>query len=598
MSTERTGCGVSRAADTGAAATIFGWVDRRRDHGGLIFLDVRDHTGILQVVIDPDSAREAHEAAHGVRLEYVVRVHGSVRLREPHNVNPRRDTGEVELRADELEVLSAARTPPFAVNDDTDVEEGLRLRHRYLDLRRPRLQRNLRARARFIAELRTVMGAQGFTEVETPMMIRATPEGARDYLVPSRLQRGSFYALPQSPQLYKQLCMVAGVDRYFQIARCMRDEDLRADRQPEFTQLDVEMSFVDEEDVFAVLERAISAAWSVTGFRGVVTAPFPRLTWRESMDRYGVDKPDVRFGMELRDLTDAVRTCGFRVFADAVAAGGVVKGLAVPGGTDLTRGDIEGRLTEVVRTFKARGLAHLWNRDDGWQGGIAKFFSASELDAIGTATGAGRGDAVLMVADHPAVVAAALGALRNHLGAERRLADPDELAMIWVTEFPMFERDEDTGELTPLHHPFTMLHGDDVGLLETDPLRIRSRAYDIVLNGREIGSGSIRITDPAIQERVFAAMGIDSQSAQQKFGFLLEAFQYGVPPHGGFAAGIERLVMEGLGEENIRDVIAFPKNQQAQEPMTGAPTAVEESQLSDLGLRIQPNPGLNSRTVR
>ena len=568
--------------------TVFGWVDRRRDHGGLIFLDLRDHSGILQVVINPETAPDAHANAHGVRLEYVMRVHGTLRAREPHNINPRRDTGEVELYADECEVLSVAKTPPFPVNEETDVEEALRLRHRYLDLRRARLQRNLRSRARFIAALRTVMGDMGFTEIETPMMIRATPEGARDYLVPSRLQHGSFYALPQSPQLYKQLCMVAGLDRYFQIARCMRDEDLRADRQPEFTQLDIEMSFVDEEDVFAVLEQAISSAWSASDFRGNIATPFPRISWHEAMDRFGVDKPDMRFGMELRDLSQAVRTSSFRVFADALSAGGVVKGIVVPGGGDLTRGDIEGRLTDVARTFKARGLAYLWRREEGWQGGIVKFFSADELEEITVATGAQVGDAVLMVADRPAVVAAALGALRNHIARERSLADPQALAMVWVTEFPMFERDEDTGEVTPLHHPFTMLHRDDIDLLESDPLRIRSRAYDIVLNGREIGSGSIRITDPAIQERVFAAIGIDAQEAERKFGFLLEAFQYGVPPHGGFAAGVERMVMAGLGEENIRDVIAFPKNQQAQEPMTGAPAAVEEEQLSELGLLLRP----------
>jgi aspartyl-tRNA synthetase len=595
LSTERTLCGAPRASDAGTAMTVFGWVDRRRDHGGLIFLDLRDHSGVLQVVINPQTAPRAHAAAQGVRLEYVMRVSGTLRPREPHNVNLRLATGEVELHAEECAVLSVARTPPFPVNEETEVDESLRLRHRYLDLRRPRLQHNLRARATFIAHLRSVMGEMGFTEIETPMMIRATPEGARDYLVPSRLQHGSFYALPQSPQLYKQLCMVAGLDRYFQIARCMRDEDLRADRQPEFTQLDIEMSFVDEEDVFAVLERAISSAWSASGFRGAIVTPFPRLSWHEAMDRYGVDKPDVRFGVELRDLTEAVRSSSFRVFADAVSAGGVVKGIAVPGGGDLTRGDIEGRLTEVVRTFKARGLAYLWRREHGWEGGIAKFFSPDELEAIGNLTGAQVGDAVLMVADQPAVVAAALGALRVHIARERALADPDRLAMIWVTDFPMFERDAQTGAVIPLHHPFTMIHGDDIDLLASDPLRIRSRAYDIVLNGREIGSGSIRITDPAVQERVFAAMGIDAEAAQRKFGFLLEAFQYGVPPHGGFAAGIERLVMEGLGEDNIRDVIAFPKNQQAQEPMTGAPAPVEEAQLTELGLALRVAPAA-SRT--
>ena len=364
--------------------------------------------------------------------------------------------------------------------------------------------------------------------------------------------------------------MVAGLDRYFQIARCMRDEDLRADRQPEFTQLDVEMSFIDEEDIFAVLETVISRAWQEAGFHGRIATPFPRLSWHEAMDRYGSDKPDTRFGLELQDLTEVARGCGFRVFADAVAKGGVVKGITVRGGADLTRGRIEGELLGVVKTFRARGLAHLWRRDSGWAGGIAKF--------------------LLMVADHAAVVAAALGALRLHLGRERGLYDPDRLDMIWVTEFPMYERDEETGALAPLHHPFTMVHDDDLELLESDPLRVRSRAYDIVLNGREIGSGSIRITDPGVQERVLRSLGMSDEEAQAKFGFLLEAFQYGAPPHGGFAAGVERLVMEGLREDNIREVIAFPKNQQAQEVMTDAPADVDPAQLEELGIALRPRP--------
>jgi aspartyl-tRNA synthetase len=369
----------------------------------------------------------------------------------------------------------------------------------------------------------------------------------------------------------------------------MRDEDLRADRQPEFTQLDVEMSFIDEEDIFAVLEQVISEAWEEAGFAGRIRTPFPRITWHEAMDRYGSDKPDTRFGLELRDLTEVARGCGFRVFADAVARGGVVKAIAVPGGADLTRGRIEGELTGVVSTFRARGLAHLWRREQGWEGGIAKFFTPEELQRIAEITGAAPGDAVLMVADRPAVVAASLGALRVHLARERGLLDPDRLDMIWVTEFPMFEREE-TGALAPLHHPFTMVHADDVELLESDPLRIRSRAYDIVLNGREIGSGSIRITDPEVQARVFRALGMSEEEAHAKFGFLLEAFQYGVPPHGGFAAGVERLVMEGLREENIREVIAFPKNQQAQELMTDAPAEVDPAQLEELGIALRPRP--------
>jgi aspartyl-tRNA synthetase len=590
MATERTWCGEPRAADVGRRMAVYGWVDRRRDFGGLTFVDLRDRSGILQVVLNPATDPEAHRAAQKVRSEWVLRVEGELRLRGPENVNPRRDTGEVELHATACTVLSAARTPPFPVNEETEVDERLRLQHRYLDLRRPRLQRNLAARARFIAGLRRAMDGLGFVEIETPMLIRATPEGARDYLVPSRVSPGRFYALPQSPQLYKQLCMVAGIDRYFQIARCLRDEDLRADRQPEFTQLDIEMSFADEEDVFAVLERVISHAWAEAGFAGRIATPFPRLTWHEAMSRYGTDKPDTRFGLELHDLTEVVRGSSFRVFADAVAAGGVVRGIAVPGGADLSRRRIEGELTGVVSTYRARGLAHMWRRESGWEGGVSRFFEADELDRLGELTGAAPGDAVLMVADRPAVAAAALGALRVHLGRERRLQDPDRLDMIWVTDFPMFERDEETGGLAPLHHPFTMPHPDDVGLLESDPLRIRSRAYDIVLNGREIGSGSIRITDPALQESVFRALGMDAAEARQKFGFLLDAFEYGVPPHGGFAAGVERLVMEGLRVENIREVIAFPKNQQAQEVMTEAPAPVDPRQLEELGIALRPRP--------
>jgi aspartyl-tRNA synthetase len=589
VSTERTYCGIPRAAGSGQQATVFGWVDRRRDHGGLIFIDLRDHTGIIQVVIDPNDAPEAHRAVHEARLEWVLRFDGEIRMRSPENVNPKRETGEVELRARACTVLAVAKTPPFPVNEDTEVDEQVRLRHRYLDLRRVHLQRNLRARAKFCTELRRAMAEIGFLEIETPMMIRATPEGARDYLVPSRLFRGSFYALPQSPQLYKQLSMVAGFDRYFQLARCMRDEDLRADRQPEFTQLDIEMSFVDEDDVFAALEHAIPSAWEACNFRGGrLTVPFPRMTWRHAMDFYGVDKPDTRFALLLSDLTAIVETSGFRVFADAVAAGGIVKGICVKGGDDLSRSDIEGQLTEVARGAKARGLAYIWKRDDGWQGGIAKFFSAEELESIGAATSAETGDCVLMVADRPSVVHAALGAVRNHLGRVRRLYDDERLEMLWVTEFPMFERSDETGEISAAHHPFTMIHADDLDKLESDPLAVRSRAYDLVVNGREIGSGSIRITDLVIQQRVLAALGIDAEEAHRKFGFLLEAFEYGVPPHGGWAGGIDRMIMEGVGTDNIRDVIAFPKNQQAQEPMTDAPAPVDAAQLLDLGVAILP----------
>jgi len=408
--------------------------------------------------------------------------------------------------------------------------------------------------------------------------------------VPSRIFPGNVYALPPSPQLYKQLCMVAGLDRYFQLARCARDEDLRADRQPEFTQLDIEMSFVDEDDIMAAMEYAISHAWVEAGFAGSIPAQFPRMTWHEAMDRFGSDKPDTRFGMELWDLTEELRSTEFKVFAGAIAAGGQVKGITVPGGAEMTRGDIEGELTQVARAQGAKGLAYLWHRADGWQGGIAKFFSEAELAEIGRISGAAVGDAVLMVADRPRIVADALGQLRTHLCRKLDLCDRERIDILWVTEFPMFEEDKETGAISPAHHPFTMLHADDVDLLESEPLKIRSRAYDVVINGRELGSGSIRITDPGIQQRVFRALGIDDDEARRKFGFLLDAFEYGVPPHGGFAAGVDRLVMEGLREENIRDVIAFPKNQQAQELMTGAPAPADDAQLRDVGLTRLPLP--------
>ncbi|MGH7686866.1 MAG: aspartate--tRNA ligase [Candidatus Dormibacteria bacterium] len=589
MTTARTKCGAPRAADAGTAMTVFGWVDRRRDHGGLIFLDLRDRSGILQVVIDPRESPEAHAAAHEVRLEWILRVEGSLHLRDPANVNAKRDTGEVELRANACTVLAQAATPPFAVNEDTEVDEQLRLRYRYLDLRRPKLQRNMMARARLCTELRRALHELEFLEIDTPLLIRATPEGARDYLVPSRLFHGSFFALPQSPQLYKQLTMVAGFDRYFQLAHCMRDEDLRADRQPEFTQLDIEMSFVDEEDVYAALEHAIPAAWNACEFRGApLRVPFPRITYHDAMERYGVDKPDTRFDLLLHDVTDAVGKGGFTTFANLVTKGGIVKAICVKGGDDLTRSDMENRLLEIARGAGAKGLAYLWKRADGWQGGIAKFFTAEELEALGIAVDAEVGDCVLMVADQPLVVAAALGALRNHLGRARRLYDEPSVALIWVTDFPMFLRSEETGDIVPAHHPFTMVNPDDLDRLESDPLSVGSRAYDLVLNGRELGGGSIRITDPAIQRRVFAAIGIDAETARRRFGFLLEAFEFGAPPHGGFAGGIDRMLMEGLGEDNIRDVIAFPKNQQAQEPMTGSPAPVDDAQLLELGLALRP----------
>ncbi|MGC8461196.1 MAG: aspartate--tRNA ligase [Candidatus Dormibacteria bacterium] len=584
MTTERTGCGVPRKDLAGSRMTVYGWVDRRRDHGGVIFIDLRDRSGILQIVINSDKAHEAYEQAKDVRLEWVLKVTGELRMRDPEAINPNKTTGEVELHVSECEILARAATPPFPVNEDSEVDESIRLRYRYLYLRRDRIQRNLKKRATFVHALRTAMMEQDFTEIETPLLIRATPEGARDYLVPSRIFPGSFYALPQSPQLYKQLCMVGGLDRYFQIARCLRDEDLRADRQPEFTQLDIEMSFVSEEDIFQVLERTLSTAWNAAEFNGTLPSTFPRMTWREAMDRYGVDKPDVRFGLELVDLGPVFRNTSFKVFADVLAKGGVVKGIVIPGGCDIPRSDMEHTFMDIVHRARAHGLTYLYYREEGWVGPAAKFLSADEWETFDKLTQANRGDAVVIVADTPGRTAAALGSLRNHLGAVRKLYDPRENAILWVTEFPMFERDEDTGVVGALHHPFTMVHADDIDKMTSDPLMVRSRAYDIVMNGREIGSGSIRITNPDIQRKVFEALSISPEDQQRKFGFLLEAFEYGPPPHGGFAAGIDRLIMEGLREENIRDVIAFPKNQQAQELMTMAPALVDEAQLRELGI--------------
>lgn len=587
MGTERVWCGEMRATHEGQGVTVYGWVDRRRDHGGLTFFDLRDRTGVVQIVVNADIAPELHEQLRPVRLEWVLCINGKVRRRSAESVNSKLPTGEVELHAEDCTILAAAKTLPFAVNEDAVVEELVRLQYRYLDLRRPLMQGALRQRARFYSGIRRAMEGMDFTEIETPTMTRAMPEGARDYLVPSRITPGHFYALAQSPQLYKQLCMVGGLERYYQIAHCWRDEDLRADRQPEFTQLDLEMSFVDEEDVFAVCETAIASAWKTADFHGTIRTPFPRLTWHDVMRRYGVDKPDVRFGMELCDLTDALRHCQFRVFTQVIDKGGEVKAITVPGGVDLTRTAIEEEWADVARAYGAKGLAYLWRHQNEWQGSIAKFFSDDELQAIGTTCNAAPGDAVLMVADEPSVVAAALGELRNQLARKRKMFDPDTMAMIWVTEFPMFERNIDGSGVSAMHHPFTMMHPDDLDLMESQPLSIRARAYDIVLNGRECGSGSIRITDPSIQQRVFRTLGISPEQAQQKFGFLLTAFEYGVPPHGGFAAGLDRLVMEGLGLDNIRDVIAFPKNQQAQEVMTNAPAEVDDKQLAEVGLQLR-----------
>ncbi len=585
--TPRSFCGTLRADHAGQTVDVYGWVHRRRDHGGLIFIDLRDRTGTVQVKFDPAHA-DAHRGAGELRLEYVVHVRGVVKRRPPGAENREIATGEVEVEALEVAVLNRAKTPPFAINEDAAVEEQLRLRYRYLDLRRPAMSAHLRLRHQVVKAIRDFLDREGFVEIETPVLIRSTPEGARDYLVPSRLKPGHFYALAQSPQLYKQLLMVAGVDRYFQIARCYRDEDLRADRQPEFTQLDLEMSFVSEDDVLDVIERCFAHVWaSVLGVQ--VPVPFRRISYADAMARYGIDKPDLRYGLEIQDLTDAFRRTTFQVFRQVLDQGGVVRGIRIPDGAGLAGKEIAA-LTDVARSEKAKSLAY-WHREgEGWHSPIVKFFTASELDALERLTAAASGDLVVAVADRADVAAGALAAVRRHAARQHRLIPDGGYEFVWVTDFPMFEISQETGAITSVHHPFTAPHPDDLERLESEPLTVRARAYDLVLNGTELGSGSIRIHQPALQQRVFGGLGMTQDEAARRFGFLLEAFEYGAPPHGGFAYGIDRVVMLASGEDTIRDVIAFPKTQQAEELMTGAPATVDPNQLRELGLELRRPP--------
>jgi aspartyl-tRNA synthetase len=565
-----------RADDIGEAVVICGWVASRRDHGGKVFLDVRDAAGILQVVVDPQLP--GLEVAHRLRSEWVVRVSGSVRARPEGTVNDELPTGAVEVIAAGIEVLNEAEPPPFPLDDRVDVDEVLRLRHRYLDLRRAPMQRNLRLRGAVNRVIREAMADQGFVEIETPMLIASTPEGARDFVVPSRLRPGEFYALPQSPQLFKQLLMVGGFDRYFQIARCLRDEDLRSDRQFEFMQLDVEMTFADQEDVLDAVTIAVLAAAAVAR-PGEAPATVPRMTWHEAMERYGSDKPDVRFAMELVELTDVFGDTEFRAFAGAES----VKGIRVEGLGDAPRSRLDA-LTERAKSLGALGLVWLRVRDGGvLESPVQKFLSEPEQLALVDALGAVPGDLLLLVAGARAMVRSVLGALRLDLG--RPAVTEGGLQFLWVVDFPLFEAD-DEGEPTPMHHPFTMPHPDDIDRLETDPLSVRARAYDLVLNGWELGSGSVRIHQPVVQQRVFSAMGIDAEEAQGRFGFLLDAFRFGAPPHAGFAVGIDRFVAILSGEENIREVIAFPKTQSGVDPLTNAPSPLDPRQLRDLGLRL------------
>ena len=583
------GCGELRAEHAGQAVTLAGWVHRRRDHGGLIFIDLRDRSGITQVVCNPAISAEAHQVASQCRNEYVLQVRGTVHRRPEGLVNPDLPTGEIEVAADEVTVLNPSKTPPIYINIEDDVDEAVRLRYRYLDLRRQRMQRNIILRHRVVKFIRDYLDARGFVEIETPILIKSTPEGARDYVVPSRVHPGKFYALPQSPQQLKQLLMVAGFEKYFQIARCFRDEDLRADRQPEFTQLDMEMSFVEQEDVLRITEDlfiALVREMEPETGKSLQQAPFPRLTYDEAMARYGTDKPDLRYGLELVDVSGLVAECGFRVFAQTVADGGQVKALVAPGCAGYSRRQVD-ELTSLVKRQGAGGLVTIAVQGGGLKSSVAKFLSGSELEAIVERTGAGVGDLVCIVADQPPVVARTLDALRREFAVRLSLADPNQLAFCWVVDFPLLEWNEEEGRWSAVHHPFTSAKDEDWALLESgDPGQAKANAYDLVLNGWEVGGGSIRIHRRDRQALMFRVLGITPQEAQAQFGHMLEAFEYGAPPHGGIAPGVDRLVALLAGEPNIKEVIAFPKTQTAMDLMTQAPSEISSQQLAELHIRI------------
>ena len=574
-------CGDARESHIGQKVTVMGWVQRNRNLGGLQFIDLRDREGILQVVFNDDLGEEILEKAKSIRPEYCIAVTGEIVKRE--SVNPNMPTGMVELKAEELKILSESDTPPIYIKEDLDAAESIRLKYRYLDLRRPDMQNIFKIRHKTTKAIRDYLDQNGFLEMETPILTKSTPEGARDYLVPSRNYPGMFYALPQSPQLFKQLLMVSGFDRYFQIVKCFRDEDLRANRQPEFTQVDLEMSFVEQDDVMALNEGLIKHVFKeVLGVD--VQLPIKRMTFKEAMEKYGSDKPDLRFGMEITNLSDVVKECGFKVFTDVVANGGSVRGLCLEGGASMGRKDID-RLGEFVKTFKAKGLAWIQLKEEGVKSPIAKFFSEEELNKIIETMGAKTGDLILIVADKNSVVLKALGELRLELSRKFDLVkDKSEFNFTWITEFDLLEYDEEEGRYFAAHHPFTMPMDEDIQYLDTDPGRVRAKAYDLVLNGEELGGGSIRIHDTKLQEKMFEVLGFTQESAWERFGFLLEAFKFGPPPHGGLAFGLDRMIMFLAGTENIKDVITFPKNQNAFCYLTEAPNIVDEEQLKELGI--------------
>ena len=578
-------CGELRLTDAGKSARLTGWVSRRRDHGGVIFVDLRDRTGLTQVVFDPMIDPEAHRAANVIRNEFVLSVSGKVRERGEGLTNPNLLTGEIELATEELEILNVAKTPPFAIEDDIDTAEDVRLTHRYVDLRRPKMQKMLQVRHKAALAARKYMDEQGFLEIETPILMNSTPEGARDVLVPSRHNPGQFYAMPQSPQQFKQILMMSGVDRYFQIPRCFRDEDTRADRQLEFTQLDLEMSFATVDDVLEVTEGLMKRMFEEAAGISVPT-PFPRIPYDESMARFGNDKPDTRFGMELSDLSDLVADCDFKVFTGALANDGQVKGLAVPGGASLSRREIDD-LTDFVAIYRAKGLAWIKITDAGaFESSIVKFFSEDTLKAISERMEAKPGDLMAFVADRPKIVADALCNLRLHLGHKLNLIDENQFHFLWVVDYPLFDWDEVEQRYEPFHHLFTAPTDESIPLLDTDPGKAQSLHYDLIINGIEICSGSVRIHQREIQQKVLEILNIKPEEAEQRFGYFVEALQYGTPPHAGIAPGLDRIVMLMTGEENIREVIAFPKTQSGLCLLTGAPSEVDEEQLEELSIHV------------
>jgi aspartyl-tRNA synthetase len=573
-----------RAGNIGEEVTLMGWVLRRRDHGGVIFIDLRDRWGLTQVVFNPEVNKEVHVKAHQLRSEWVIAIKGKVESRPADMANPNLKTGDIEILVDELRILNASQTPPFPLDEEVEVSENLRLKYRYIDLRRPSMAENLFIRHRASKSIRNYLDSNNFLEIETPVLTRSTPEGARDYLVPSRVNAGKFYALPQSPQLFKQLLMISGMDRYYQIVRCFRDEDLRADRQPEFTQIDMELSFVEEEDIYGIVEGMIVQLFKEVKDIELAT-PFARMTYDEAVARFGTDRPDTRFGLELTDLTDIVRECGFKVFQSVAFKGGLVKSINAKGCATFSRKDLDD-LTEYVAQFGAKGLAWVKVKEAGeWQSPIAKFFTDEERQAIGEVLGAEEGDVLFFVADQPVIVHQALAELRLELARRLALIDKNSYDFTWVVDFPLLEYDHDEKRHVAIHHPFTAPKDEDVELLDQEPGRVRSKAYDLVLNGTEIGGGSIRIHQKDFQERIFRALGISREEASDKFGFLLQALELGAPPHGGIAFGLDRLLMILAGRDSIRDVIAFPKTQKATCPLTEAPASVARKQLTELYLR-------------